>query len=94
MLKRSRKALMSSSPSFLVWWTVFLPSPILPMPKPLTVLTSSTEGWPLWFWAAWKAAYTFCESWPPRCRFQTSSSVRCSTIFSVRGSRPKKFLRT
>ncbi len=42
--------------SFLVWWTVFLPSPILPMPKPLTVLTSSTVGWPWWFWAAWKAA--------------------------------------
>src|SRR5689334_22206403 len=51
MLKRSRKALMSSSPSFLVWWTVFLPSPILPMPKPLTVFTSSTVGWP-WCLAA------------------------------------------
>src|SRR3989339_730814 len=65
MLKRSRKALMSSSVSFLVWCTVFLPSPDLPMPKPLTVLISSTVGWSLWFTALWKAAYTFLESWPP-----------------------------
>ena len=56
MLKRSRNARMSSSVSFLVWWAVFLPSPLLPMPKPLTVLISITVGWPLVLTARWKAA--------------------------------------
>src|SRR4249920_658250 len=42
MLKRSRKALMSSSVSFFAWWAVFLPSPALPMPKPLTVMLIKT----------------------------------------------------
>jgi len=42
---------MSSSLIFLAWWAMFLPSPARPMPKPFTVLTSSTVGCPLVFTA-------------------------------------------
>ena len=80
--------------SFLVWCAVFLPSPLLPMPKPLTVLTSSTVGWPLCWWRLRRPRR------PSADRGRRGAGARCRRRSSWRPSRaasdrwPKKCLRT
>ena len=93
MLKRVRISRSTSMSSLLSWWAVIAPSPTRPMPKPLIVLASTTDGAPRQSTAARRAAWTFSGSWPPRRMVRICSSVSPCDSLIRRSSPPKKCCR-